>query len=75
MALAEFLKQLDELAGVRDGRLRECRGRRQRWKQSRVEFLGAKKGRLKAVQKGHGAGRCRGSAGGRQAIERSQGSD
>ncbi len=54
MALAEFLAELDAIGGGSAGRF--CRGRRwpMRLEEARVEFLGAKSGRLKAVQKGLG---------------------
>ena len=53
MALADFLQQLDELAKAASTTF-EAAGDEAAWESARVEFLGAKKGRLKSVQKGMG---------------------
>lgn len=54
MALADFLYELDELAASATAALRTA-GDAAAVEAARVEFLGAKSGRLKAVQKGLGA--------------------
>lgn len=53
MALAEFIEQLDELAAAAIASF-EAAGQTQDLEAARVEYLGAKKGRLKAVQKNMG---------------------
>ncbi len=53
MALAEFLAELDELVRRANARF-EAVGDEAALEAARIEFLGAKSGRLKAVQKGLG---------------------
>ena len=53
MSLADFLHQLDELSSAGVAALRAA-GDQAALEAARVEFLGAKSGRLKAVQKGLG---------------------
>ena len=53
MALADFLKQLDDLESAR-GAAFDAAADAAALEAARVEFLGAKQGRLKAVQKGLG---------------------
>jgi phenylalanyl-tRNA synthetase alpha chain len=53
MALADFLKQLDALESDALQAF-DAAADAAAWEQARVEFLGAKQGRLKAVQKGLG---------------------
>ena len=50
MALAEFLQQLDDLASAADQAFGSA-GDLDSLEAARVEYLGAKQGRLKAVQK------------------------
>jgi len=50
MALADFLKELDELADAADGAF-QAAGDVDALEAARVQFLGAKQGRLKTVQK------------------------
>ncbi len=54
MALAEFVKQLDELAASATAAF-DAAGETAALEAARVEYLGAKKGRLKAVQKNMGS--------------------
>ena len=54
MALADFIEQLDKLAASATAAFDEA-GETDAREAARVEFLGAKKGRLKAVQKNMGS--------------------
>ena len=54
MALAEFLKELDDLVREATAALAAA-GDAEAVEAARIQFLGAKSGRLKAVQKGLGA--------------------
>ncbi|HXT59569.1 MAG TPA: phenylalanine--tRNA ligase subunit alpha, partial [Pirellulales bacterium] len=54
MALAEFLAELDQLQADAQGAF-QAAGDAESLEAARIEFLGAKSGRLKAVQKGLGA--------------------
>ncbi len=74
MALAEFLEQLDELAAAAVPLSRQL-GEPAALEAARVEYLGAKNGRLKVVQKSMGSVRRGGSSAGRQTPERSQDAD
>ena len=74
MALAEFLKQLDELVTSATAAF-DAAADEAALEAARVEFLGAKKGRMKSDAEGHGRGRHGGSPGGRQAVQRGQGAD
>ena len=74
MATAEFLNALDELATQAQGAFDGAVDLEQ-LEAARVEFLGAKNGRLKATQKLMGTGRRRGPSGRRQTVERSQAGD
>lgn len=53
MAIAEFLKELDDLAAAADA-LFQAAGDHDGLESARVEFLGAKSGKLKSTQKGLG---------------------
>ena len=70
--LAEFLAELDALGAPRSAFAAAADA--DALEAARIEFLGAKSGRLKAVQKGLGTVAGRRQARGRQAVQRGQSS-
>ena len=74
MALAEFLAELDQLCREAQAAF-DAAGDAAALEAARIEFLGVKSGRLKAVQKGLGAVDKADKPGRRQALQRGQAAD